>query len=238
MVTFARNFLEWTHTFKQDFRIENSRFFNASTADPRVLKFLTESVKMSLYRRAYICHLFFEIFKWDRICRRRFSLQVKFSTTNFKFFFPCLLLFWNNCQRGWKVLHELKSWKGIWSRSRARKDEDWRQSEGKEGEKKIQVRKSKSPAEMKRFKMKKERARKRLERAKKPKKPKKATPKKQNRRTTTKKRMVRRRKTQRKKKNWADLQNKCLLTLSPIAIGGWAIINSIMIINMNLSGRV
>ena len=67
--------------------------------------------------------------------------------------------------------------------------------------KKIQFRKSKSPAEMERFKKKKERARKRLERAKKPKKPKKATPKKQNRMTTTKKRMVRRRKTQRKKKN-------------------------------------
>ena len=57
--------------------MENSRFFNASTANSRVLKFLTESVKMSLYRRAYICHLFSEIFKLDRICRRRFSPQVK-----------------------------------------------------------------------------------------------------------------------------------------------------------------
>ena len=40
---------------------------------------------MSLYRRAYICHLFFEIFKKDRICRRRLSPQVKLSTSNFKF---------------------------------------------------------------------------------------------------------------------------------------------------------
>ena len=75
------------------------------------------------------------------------------------------------------------------------------EAKAKKDKKKIQVRKSKSPAEMKRFKMKIERARKRLERAKKPKKSKKATPKKQNRRTTPKKRMVRRRKTQRKKKN-------------------------------------
>ena len=37
MVTFARHFLEWTHPFKHDFRMETSRFFNASTANVSVL---------------------------------------------------------------------------------------------------------------------------------------------------------------------------------------------------------